>query len=106
MESNSNGSTASNIAMLEGKYYIHKQEAIYFAMYIISGKPRSLSTTDRHTGKCEAIEYFTETVKIGKNFGKFLVLCQNFYHQTFTVWYLYCNGYYTVLPLHFVHNVL
>ena len=68
-----------------------KQEAICFAMRIISGKPKSLSNADRHTGNVKPYTILWKR-KIGENnFGKVLTICwihQRFLLVTFTVRYL------------------
>ena len=50
-----------------GKNYCHKQESMWFAIYMIISKSESLNSTEGHTGKFEAIDSAKELVKIGKN---------------------------------------
>ena len=63
--------------------YCHKQDAICFTMWIISGKPRNFTSANRHTGKCEPIYGSMETEIGEKCFNEFLVIRQiseSFYH--------------------------
>ena len=56
------------MATLQDARDCHKHKARCFAMCVFSGKPRSLTSTDKHTGKkCEATK---------KSFDGLLVICQ------------------------------
>ena len=39
-----------------GKNYCHKQESMWFAIYMIIGKSKSLNSTEGHIGKFETID--------------------------------------------------